>query len=274
MPQLPGPGSILKHCAVAWKKAVQTSPQPLQFWFVPIGVHIGPPQFAKPKGHPLQTPCAQLCAPTHTVPHWPQLFGSTERAASHPSAAMLSQSVQPMSHMPTVHLPPAQPAVAWGTTQTLPQPPQFIGSVWRFVHELTQRVWLAAQPPPVPPVELEDDEDDEDETTLELLATLVALPSAPPSGFAPPAPVEPPRPELQLPVRTHASTHVGAAPGVARLQTWPALQSASLAHGPAFEEEECPHEIAARTTTVGAMTQVSERRSMRQRYHAIRGRLI
>jgi hypothetical protein len=88
-------------------------------------------QFAEPLGHTrLQHwPWVQGCCPKQTIPQDPQFCGSLCTLASHPSLALALQSIQPGSHVPMAHTPPAQLAVAWGTTQTPPHPPQLAGSL-------------------------------------------------------------------------------------------------------------------------------------------------
>jgi hypothetical protein len=55
--------------------------------------------------------------------------GEVNRSVSQPSAALLSQSPQPWLHWVTSHVPPLQPAVAFGTTHAA-QEPQWPGSVF------------------------------------------------------------------------------------------------------------------------------------------------
>jgi hypothetical protein len=110
------------------------SPQKLQFLFVPSGVMQtfggSPLQWAKPFAHTrLQTPITQVCWPAQGFPQAPQFIGSFWRFASQPSVGSLLQSVQPLSHTPTVHIPLVQAAVACGTVQMAPQAPQFAGSI-------------------------------------------------------------------------------------------------------------------------------------------------
>ncbi len=75
-----------------------------------------------------QAPFWQVSAGAQTLPHTPQFAGSTVGLASQPSATTMLQSTKGMSHMPTVHTPPTQPAVAPGTTQSAPHIPQLAGS--------------------------------------------------------------------------------------------------------------------------------------------------
>src|SRR5712691_7501775 len=57
--------------------------------------------------------------------------GLTGQVYSQPLAGFLSRSAKPGLQVETVHLPAAQPAMAFGTMQFMPHAPQLSGSVWR-----------------------------------------------------------------------------------------------------------------------------------------------
>jgi hypothetical protein len=63
----------------------------------------------------------------HMMPHAPQL-PSVVSVASHPVATLLSQLPKPGLHWST-HIPFEQVAVSLTVLQTLPHPPQLLGSV-------------------------------------------------------------------------------------------------------------------------------------------------
>jgi hypothetical protein len=65
----------------------------------------------------------------HAMLHRPQCIGSAERFASQPFAALPSQSAYPALHEPIVQRKFVHAAVAFGSEQTVPQPPQFEGCV-------------------------------------------------------------------------------------------------------------------------------------------------
>jgi hypothetical protein len=60
----------------------------------------------------------------HTRPQLPQLFPSLTVWVSQPSAGNLSQSAYPAAHPAMTQIELAQPDVAWGAVQTVPQAPQ------------------------------------------------------------------------------------------------------------------------------------------------------
>ncbi len=68
-----------------------------------------------------------VCVPRHTRPQRPQLVRSVLRLVSQPSASRL-QLPQPELHVPTMQAPNKQAAVAFETTQRLPQREQLLGS--------------------------------------------------------------------------------------------------------------------------------------------------
>ena len=75
----------------------------------------------------LQLPnCVEVAL--HAVPQVPQ-FVLVLRAVSQPSATMPLQSPHPAAHEPMAHAPAAHDAVACGSEQTVPQVPQFAGSL-------------------------------------------------------------------------------------------------------------------------------------------------
>ncbi len=104
----------------------------------PFGVR--PSQFAKPALHEaiVQLPATQPCAAfarLHAPAHEPQCVGSVFRFTSQPLASRPSQSANPAlqvyPHAPAVHV---EDAFA-GVLQSVLQPPQCVGSVFRFTSQ-------------------------------------------------------------------------------------------------------------------------------------------
>jgi hypothetical protein len=92
-----------------------------------------PSQSAKPGAQSIPQVMAvhealAFAAVGHVVPHAPQFVGSIARSVSHPFAALLSQSANPVAHDEIVHVPEAHASVAWFPTHALSQRPQFIAS--------------------------------------------------------------------------------------------------------------------------------------------------
>jgi hypothetical protein len=109
-----------------------------------------PSQFRKPvlQGPRPQTPLLQSAVPfcsEHTVPHMPQFCVEVVVLTSQPSATCRSQSAKPELHTTMVHAPAAQPGVALGVLQTLPQPSQFIGSVLPLTSQPSFGSWLQSK---------------------------------------------------------------------------------------------------------------------------------
>ncbi len=73
-----------------------------------------------------QVPVALLWL--HFVPQPPQLFGSSVTLTSQPLSGLPSQSLNPVLHAVITHFDVSQLSVALFVLQTLPQPPQFLGS--------------------------------------------------------------------------------------------------------------------------------------------------
>ena len=73
-----------------------------------------------------------------TVPHDPQWLTSTKTLASQPSAGRLLQSAKGAMHVPTAQWEFMQVAVAFGTVQTVPHPPQLPALVTSSTHALPQ----------------------------------------------------------------------------------------------------------------------------------------
>jgi hypothetical protein len=77
-----------------------------------------------------QVPALQTGDPPtteHTFEHVPQLFLSLRTSISQPSAGSRLQSTnQVVLHVPISHCPETQIGIAFGTTQALPQPPQWL----------------------------------------------------------------------------------------------------------------------------------------------------
>jgi hypothetical protein len=70
-----------------------------------------------------QTAVAQVSPASHTRSQDPQEVGAA-RSASHPVAAIASQSARPAAHSTTSQLPEAQLSVASGRSQAVSQAPQ------------------------------------------------------------------------------------------------------------------------------------------------------
>jgi hypothetical protein len=88
----------------------------------------------------VHAPPAQICVLVHAAPQVPQLFAFVAMFTSHPSLAIPLQSAKPASHV-NPHVPALQFALALaGTGQFVAHPPQFIGSVFRSAHTVSQRV--------------------------------------------------------------------------------------------------------------------------------------
>ena len=97
-----------------------------------------PSQFPQPASHvpSVQVPLGQVsgaCARLHAVPHPPQSV-SVVRLRSQPFAGLLSQFPQPVSHVPSVHVPLGQVSGACAKAHAAPQAPQF-ASVCRSVSQ-------------------------------------------------------------------------------------------------------------------------------------------
>lgn len=74
----------------------------------------------------VQVPAEHVSVAAQACPHEPQFEAFTRVSTSQPLAAVLSQSANPVSHVPTTQLDPPQLAVAFGTAHTAqavaPQP--------------------------------------------------------------------------------------------------------------------------------------------------------
>jgi hypothetical protein len=112
---------------------LHTSPQKLQFLFVPVivlqlfGMLAG---LQNPLGHAgTHWPAWQALFIGQTLPHVPQLFWSSCVLASQPSAATPLQSVNPVAHVPTVQTLFVHAGVLLFTGHAEPHAPQFIGSL-------------------------------------------------------------------------------------------------------------------------------------------------
>ncbi len=97
-----------------------------------------------PAGHIVPTthaPPAQM-VPTavHATPQAPQLPALESRLVSQPFAALPSQSPKPALHAPSRHVPALHAAVAFAKVHTVPQLPQFAGSVAVVTHAAPQSV--------------------------------------------------------------------------------------------------------------------------------------
>ena len=120
VPQLVGSVAVLAQMAVAAQ------------YIVPVGhddMHVDP---------------AQRLPATQVFPHAPQLE-LVLSVASQPLAALPSQSAKPALQVATVQRPAAQPAVALGSTQGLPQLPHEVAVLDRLVSQPS--VALALQSP-------------------------------------------------------------------------------------------------------------------------------
>jgi hypothetical protein len=63
----------------------------------------------------------------HAFVHEPQALPEVARFASHPFAALPSQSAKPLLHSPTPHIPAEQTPVALAGAHDTPHAPQFAG---------------------------------------------------------------------------------------------------------------------------------------------------
>src|SRR6185503_10593751 len=93
-----------------------------------------PSQSAKPAAHwaMAHAPFEHLAVALGRLQTWahpPQFSGSVLVFTSQPSAATRLQFANGCAHIATVHAPPEHPALAFGSAQTLLQPPQLLGSV-------------------------------------------------------------------------------------------------------------------------------------------------
>ncbi len=75
----------------------------------------------------LHAPFEQTCPAAQALPQAPQFADAVLMFTSHPFAAAPSQLPNPVEHGPTVHIPPAHPAVVLGRAHCLPQAPQWAG---------------------------------------------------------------------------------------------------------------------------------------------------
>ena len=113
-----------------------------------------PSQSAKPVRHaaiPQRPPlhAAVAFGSTHARPHAPQLAALVSRSVSQPFGAMPSQSPVFASQCTMVHAPPTHPSVdTCGSAQTVPQAPQFVGSMEVRVQNAVTPVPHVARPAP------------------------------------------------------------------------------------------------------------------------------
>ena len=89
----------------------------------------------------LHAPALQNGVPDgHTVPQAPQLLAEVLMFVSQPFAGLWSQSAKPPLQKPMAQAPLVHAGVPLGTEQTVPQPPQLVGSVCSFTQVLLQSV--------------------------------------------------------------------------------------------------------------------------------------
>lgn len=135
----------VEHCA----------PQPPQ-WFTSVKMVTShpfaaiPSQSAYPAAHAPtpQRPAAQApvaCAGAHAIPHVPQCAPLVAVSASHPFAAIPSQSAKGAVHPATLQAPPAHAEVPFATAHDVPQPPQFATLLAVSTHPPAQHVCPVAQ---------------------------------------------------------------------------------------------------------------------------------
>lgn len=86
---------------------------------------------------PVEQSAVAFMRAVHMVPQPPQ-FSRVLSGTSHPSAELLLQSPQPVSHIAMVQLPAAHAAVAWARLHRKPQAPQLLGSVIVSAHASLQ----------------------------------------------------------------------------------------------------------------------------------------
>jgi len=121
-----------EHVAVELVGLLQAMPQPEQFDGSVVVSTQRPRQFVWSAAHDdVQPPFEHTCPSPHALPQPPQFWGSEStsmQSEPHWTKPELQVNAQP---------PPEQTALPFaGTVQTVPQVPQFCGSVSVFVHEL------------------------------------------------------------------------------------------------------------------------------------------
>jgi hypothetical protein len=79
---------------------------------------------APPEQTLAQAPAEQAVPASQRCPHAPQLALSPLRSASQPLVGLPSQSAKPASQLATAQRPALHEALAWGTAQRSPHPPQ------------------------------------------------------------------------------------------------------------------------------------------------------
>ena len=106
----------------------------------------------------VQTPATQDAPFAQALPQTPQLAGSLVTLTSHPSAIWPSQSAKPVLHEVIRQPLATQPEVPLATIagQTLPQPPQLLGSSAVTAQVTPQHVWAEGhgEPAPQPPTQV------------------------------------------------------------------------------------------------------------------------
>jgi hypothetical protein len=99
------------------------------------------PQSIVPGGQLLHIPPLQFVPVGHTLPHWPQFFGSLEVSTSQPVAGLRSQSAMGGLHIGLLQTPPAQVSVPPVMLQRMPHTPQLAGSTAVWISQPLAGLW-------------------------------------------------------------------------------------------------------------------------------------
>ena len=105
-----------------------------------------PSQSAKPALHvpSVQAPAPQVAvafAKVHARPHAPQCVALVASATSHPLAGLPSQSPYGATQLDTAHAPAVHAGAALGSSQRIPQAPQWDVLTAVSTHASAQHVW-------------------------------------------------------------------------------------------------------------------------------------
>jgi hypothetical protein len=155
----PMPHAPPLHAAVAWAGVVQIAPQPPQFVrSLCVFAQIPPGQQLKPFSQkpfgpqpPTHTPAEHVWPARQVLPHAPQLFGSSVRLASQPSADAPLQLAKSFAQALMTHWLAWQVTLACGSgVQAFPHAPQLFGSDCTNAHEAPQQSSPAPQAAPSP----------------------------------------------------------------------------------------------------------------------------
>ncbi len=191
-----------------------------------------PSQFAKPVAHApsAQLPAAHVAAALgkrHTTPQPPQFEASAARTfTSQPSLAVPLQSAKPAAQPPTAQRPPAHAlTLALARAQTVPQPPQFRGSVAMFTQSPEHAVAPAPQVVAQAPLAQTCPAEHAPPQRPQLALSVLRLVSQPLAGFM----SQSAKPALQAPIAQLPAAHVAAALGKRHATPQPPQFEASAA---------------------------------------------